>query len=109
MGLKIIKEIQTEKGLTSEAYVRISGYSITKYSGLSLVIEVFKSQSDLTALTTAVEINKIISKSTEIGQSMYINPFNIATLDNINISTYAYNKLKEKLSTVFGAENIVDC
>jgi hypothetical protein len=109
MALKIIKEIETEKGLTSEAYVRISGYFITKYAGLSLAIEVFKSQADLTGLTTAVEINNVISKSTEIGQNIYSNPFDITTLDNINISTYSYSKLKEHLVTLFGAENILDC
>lgn len=109
MALKIIKEIETEKGLTSEAYVRISGYFITKYAGLSLAIEVFKSQSDLTGLTTAVDINNAISKSSQIGQSLYSKPFDITSLDNLNISTYAYGKLKEHLVTLFGVENIVDC
>jgi hypothetical protein len=109
MGLKITKEIETEKGLTSEAYVRISGYFITKYAGLSLAVEVFKSQSDLIGMTTAVDVNNVISKSSEIGQSIYNNPFDITSLDNMNISTYAYGKLREHLVTLFGAENIQDC
>ena len=109
MALKIIKEIETEKGLTSEAYVRISGYSITKYAGLSLIIEVFKSQSDLNGLTTPFSINNVISKSSEIGQYIYVNPFDINVLDSMNISTYGYNKLKEKLINLYGSENIIDC
>jgi hypothetical protein len=109
MGLKIATEIETDKGVTSEAYVRICGYIVSKYSNVVLMLEVFNAQSDLEDKTTATEISEVIAKCEAIGQTIYIPSIDIATLENVSIFAYGYEKLKDKLIGLYGAENIVDC
>lgn len=109
MGLKITKEIETSKGITSEAYIRISGYSVTKYSGVCLVLEVFRSKSDVDGLEKAIEINAVTAKNNEIGLNIFIPSLDIPSLESQSIFAYGYGKLKEKLSALYGAENIIDC
>jgi len=41
MGLKIITPIGTDKGITEEAYVRITSYSISKNGNVNLSVELF--------------------------------------------------------------------
>ena len=109
MGLKIVTEIETDKGVTSEAYVRICGYVVSKYSNVVLMLEVFNAQGDIEGKTTASEISEVIAKCPEIGQTIYIPSIDIATLENVSIFAYGYEKLKDKLIGLYGAENIVDC
>ena len=109
MGIKITQAIETDKGTTSEAYVRICGYVVSKYSNVVLMLELFNTQADLEAKTTATEISEVIAKNAEIGQTIYIPQIDIATLENVSIFAYGYEKLKEKLVGLYGAENIVDC
>lgn len=109
MGLRITQTIETDKGTTSEAYVRICGYVVSKYSNVVLMLELFNTQADLEGKTTATEISEVIAKNAEIGQTIYIPQIDIATLENVSIFAYGYEKLKEKLVGLYGAENIVDC
>lgn len=109
MGLQITKEIETNKGLTSEAYFRISGYSITKYAGVSLMIEVYNSKSEANSIATASQVASLAVKIPEIGENIYITPLDVQGLESQNIFAYGYGKLKEKLSALYGAENIIDC
>ena len=109
MGLRITQTIETDKGTTSEAYVRICGYVVSKYSNVVLMLELFNAQDDLEGKTTATEISEVIAKNAEIGQTIYIPQIDIATLENVSIFAYGYEKLKEKLIGLYGAENIVDC
>ena len=109
MGLRITQTIETDKGATSEAYVRICGYVVSKYSNVVLMLELFNAQADLEGKTTATEISEVIAKNAEIGQTIYIPQIDIATLENVSIFAYGYEKLKEKLIGLYGAENIVDC
>lgn len=46
MALKITTQIGTDKGITSEAYVRIADYQVSKYGSASFRIELFQSQED---------------------------------------------------------------
>jgi hypothetical protein len=46
MALKITTQIGTDKGITSEAYVRIADYQVSKYGSASFRIELFQSQAD---------------------------------------------------------------
>ena len=109
MGIKITKEIETDRGKTSEAYVRIAGYVVSKYNNIVLMLELFNKQSDLEGVSLAVEVSEIIAKYPEIGHTIYIPSLDIATLENVSIFAYGYEKLKDKLIGLYGAENIVDC
>lgn len=46
MGLKITTQIGTDKGITSEAYVRIADYQVNKYGSANFRLELFQSQED---------------------------------------------------------------
>jgi hypothetical protein len=46
MALKITTQIGTDKGITSEAYVRIADYQVSKYGSASFRIELFQAQAD---------------------------------------------------------------
>lgn len=46
MALKITTQIGTDKGITSEAYVRIADYQVSKYGSASFRIELFQTQGD---------------------------------------------------------------
>ena len=51
MALKITSQIGTDKGITSEAYVRIADYQISKSGSANFRIEIFQSQADVPILT----------------------------------------------------------
>ena len=70
MGIRITQTIETDKGATSEAYVRICGYVVSKYSNVVLMLELFNAQTDLEGKTTATEISEVIAKNAEIGQTI---------------------------------------
>lgn len=53
MAIKITTQIGTDKGITSEAYVRISNYQISKYGYANFQLEVFQSQNDVTVISGA--------------------------------------------------------
>lgn len=109
MAIKILQTITTDRGETSEAYVRICGYIISKYSNVVFMLELFNSQADAAGKTTAQEISEVIASNAEIGKTIYIPEIDIATLENVSIFAYGYEKLREKLVGLYGAENIVDC
>lgn len=46
MALKITTQIGTDKGITSEAYVRIADYQVSKHGSANFRIELFQSQAD---------------------------------------------------------------
>jgi hypothetical protein len=46
MALKITTQIGTDKGITSDAYVRISDYQVSKNGSANFRIELFMNQSD---------------------------------------------------------------
>jgi len=52
MALKITTQIGTDKGITSEAYVRIADYQISKYGSANFRIELFQSEEDATPATS---------------------------------------------------------
>lgn len=47
MALKITTQIGTDKGITSEAYVRIADYQISKSGSANFRIEIFQSQTEV--------------------------------------------------------------
>ena len=46
MALKITTQIGTDKGITSEAYVRIADYQLSKYGSANFRVEIFQTQAD---------------------------------------------------------------
>lgn len=45
MALKITTQIGTDRGITSEAYVRITNYQLNKYGSADFRIEIFQSEA----------------------------------------------------------------
>ena len=168
MALKITTQIGTNKGITSEAYVRISKYTIDKAGYGKFNLQIFQREEDATpSLTSDVNIPSpnMEAKSAQIGEFMHVKLLKTVTttvrknmptriteviqvpvLDenrqptgqtqdrevtrtvlqeqDVDVDTevpdmtsaigqdifeFGYTKLKEELSAVFGAENIVDC
>lgn len=122
MALKITTKIGTDKGITSEAYVRISEYQVSKYGSITAKIELY--QSDPGKLESIHPIvDAPVSKNHQIGDSILIKLIkeietedgnikvipDISILDNTTIFEFTYSKLKEKLSDIFGEKYVIDC
>ena len=72
MALKITTQIGTDKGITSEAYVRIADYQISKYGSANFRIELFQSQEDATPPTSYPGMGGGVARNQQIGESLYI-------------------------------------
>lgn len=113
MAIKITTQIETSKGATSEAYVRIINYMVNKYGIVSFMTETYLSQSDSVG-DYAVTNGKIV-KCEDIGDNFYVslkneqNEVNLSPIINQDIFSYGYSKLKEKLIPIYGESNIVNC
>jgi hypothetical protein len=69
MALKITTQIGTDKGITSEAYVRISNYQLSKYGSANFQIELYQSEEDVpsqsglyTPMTTEIARNQQVGE-----------------------------------------------
>lgn len=74
MALKITTQIGTDKGITSEAYVRIADYQISKYGSANFRIELFQSQEDATS-TSAVfaGMGGRAARNQQIGEYLHVS------------------------------------
>jgi len=74
MALKITTQIGTDKGITSEAYIRIADYQISKYGSANFRIEIYQSQADLTPVSGAGYPGPYsgVSRNQQIGESLYV-------------------------------------
>lgn len=72
MALKITTQIGTDKGITSEAYVRIADYQISKYGSANFRIELFQSQEDVTSSGSYPGIGGGVARNQQIGESLYV-------------------------------------
>lgn len=73
MALKITTQIGTDKGITSEAYVRISNYQLNKYGSASFQVEIFQSEADATPLSSATPgIIAGQARNQQIGDTIYV-------------------------------------
>lgn len=168
MALKITTQIGTDRGITSEAYIRIKNYLVSKSGYGKFDLQIFQKEEDKNAPLVSesnLAASSLEAKSSQIGEFMHISllktvtnvvrkqvPVQVQetiqvpmrnengeltgeTMDRVvtktilqeqdvdidtqvpdmtsvteqDIFTFAYAKLKEELSAVFGAENIVDC
>lgn len=77
MALKITSQIGTDLGITSEAYVRIADYQISKSGSANFRIELFQSQNDSELSTSPVQPIPGVSSSRrarnqQIGESLFV-------------------------------------
>lgn len=80
MALKITTQIGTDKGITSEAYVRISDYQISKNGSAYFKIELFQNEEESVATESGpLSSGHLSSKNTAIGESLYVNLTNTIT------------------------------
>ena len=170
MALKITTQIGTDKGITSEAYVRISNYQISKSGHANLFLELFMSEADAASTESliAMPAGPRLASNQQIGSSLWVpltkevtetrtvkrmvpvqvteeiqvpgpndeegNPTTVtqtvtrtemqeqdveegvtkivpdlSSVEDKDVFEFGYGKLKEKLVSLFGADNVVDC
>jgi hypothetical protein len=162
MALKITTQIGTNRGLTSEAYIRIFRYEVSKLGFMNCWLQVYQSEADanqpegetpiykesvsleigstckiplVDTLTRTVKKQQLVEYQETIKVPIYVDAVqtgvedkvftrkkpmevdveetyevpNLSLIEGQDIFEYGYTKLKEKLVTLYGAENIVDC
>ena len=137
MALKITTQIGTDKGITSEAYIRIADYQISKYGSANFRTEIYQSQADLTPASGAGYPAAYggVARNQQIGESLYVPMTKEVTetvtrhsmeeqdveetitktvpdmsgAEGVDIFAFGYGKLKAKLDELFGAEHVIDC
>ena len=75
MALKITAQIGTDKGITSEAYVRIADYQISKYGSANFRLELFQSEADVAspgAPGIYPGMGGGLARNQQVGESLYI-------------------------------------
>jgi len=75
MALKITAQIGTDKGITSEAYVRIADYQISKYGSANFRLELFQSQADVAspgAPGIYPGMGGGLARNQQIGENLYV-------------------------------------
>ena len=73
MAIKITTSIGTDKGITSEAYVRIADYQISKYGSANFRVEIYQSQEDAPSVTGAYGPFTGTARNQQIGESLYVS------------------------------------
>jgi hypothetical protein len=71
MALKITTQIGTDKGITSEAYVRIADYQISKYGSANFRLELFQSQAN-SVPTSTFSLFSGQARNQEIGEYLSV-------------------------------------
>lgn len=71
MALKITAQIGTDKGITSEAYVRIADYQVSKHGSANFRLELFQSQADSAPSSTPSPFGSQ-ARNQQIGEFMSI-------------------------------------
>lgn len=72
MALKITTQIGTDKGITSEAYVRIADYQVSKHGSANLRIELFQSQADATITGQVMPGMYGQARNQQIGENLWV-------------------------------------
>ena len=116
MALKITTEISTDRGVTSEAYVRITSYSVTKTGYANFQLQTFLSEAEA---TPGYVMNLDSAKNYQIGETLGVSLVPVSEeptlipdftpLETVSIFDYGYAQLKVKLQSIFGEANVVDC
>jgi hypothetical protein len=73
MALKITTQIGTDKGITSEAYVRIANYHLSKFGSANFQVEIYQSEEDATPAANAMPGMMVgQARNQQIGDSIYV-------------------------------------
>jgi hypothetical protein len=72
MALRIITQIGTDKGITSEAYVRIADYQVSKYGSANFRIELFQSTPEPYVGGPAMQMMTTQSRNQQIGDNLWV-------------------------------------
>ena len=72
MALKITSQIGTDKGITSEAYVRIADYQISKSGSANFRIEIFQSQADVPSVGAMPGLMSGTARNQQIGDNLWV-------------------------------------
>lgn len=73
MALKITTQIGTDKGITSEAYVRIANYQLSKFGSANFQIEIFQSEEDVPSVNnTITPMIASQARNQQIGDSIFV-------------------------------------
>lgn len=74
MAIKITTSIGTDKGITSEAYVRISDYQISKNGSANFRIEIYQSQEDAPGLQSGPYPAPFTgaARNQQIGENLFV-------------------------------------
>lgn len=73
MALKITTQIGTDKGITSEAYIRIADYQISKSGSANFRIEIYQAQADVPSPSSVVLTPMGgLARNQQIGDSLWV-------------------------------------
>lgn len=72
MALKITSQIGTDRGITSEAYVRITNYQLNKYGSADFRIEIFQSEEEATPGSIPGMYGQT-ARNQQIGENIYVS------------------------------------
>lgn len=74
MALKLLVPIGTDRGITSEAYVRIINYELNKYGSANFRLEIFQSEEDATpaAGNAMPGMYGQTARNQQIGEVLYV-------------------------------------
>ena len=136
MAFQINVPIGTDSGIVDGAYVRIGGYDISKNGNVVFIIEIFKDKNSTdydTAYIPTIHPNKVQCKEigisldvkmtkritytktitkqvdgvdTEVEETFAKTVSDLSAFENKTIFEVGYEKLGEKLASLYGAENI---
>lgn len=82
MAIKITTQIGTDKGITSEAYLRIADYQISKYGSASFRVEIYLSKDDVSNGPMMMMGNT--ARNQQIGESFYV-PMNKVVSETVTV------------------------
>jgi hypothetical protein len=136
MAFQINTPIGTNEGIITGAYVRIGGYDVNKNGNIVFIIDVFRDKDatgydtayipvihpnklqskeigislDL-KMTNKIEYTKTITKQvggidTEMEETFTKKVSDLSVFETKTIFEVGYEKLGEKLASLYGAENI---
>ena len=73
MALKITTQIGTDRGITSEAYIRIADYQISKSGSANFRIEIYQSQADVPSLSSMMPgPMAALARNQQIGENLWV-------------------------------------
>jgi len=136
MAFKINTPIGTNEGIITGAYVRINGYDVNKNGNVVFIIDIFRDKDATeydTAYIPVIHPNKLQSKEigssldikmtkriaytkmitkqvdgidTQMEETFYKNVSDLSIFEAKSIFEVGYEKLGEKLASLYGEENI---